>query len=344
MKKRVRYVKTDNGEEIKEETKVAAVYAVSDGQGNAVPVPYGFWYVGGNFSNGVIISDNESDKYDGQTDKTEYSYTTKLKGNQFVWIPCKTSEYKREAWKSENTELDKTTSKVELLQIEKYGGFYVGRYEAGLASDMIEDISQYNVYNKPQSKANLIPWNFLDWTHAKTNAESMYNKDNVSSGLITEIQWDVILNTMKNKEGLSDSDISDSSNWGNYVNNSIEYTGRKATATNNHGPGDTISKFEPEDGTSIKGVTGVYSENYRGDLLTTGASSVTEKYHIFDMAGNLQEWTEEDSQCTISSQNRVFRGGCLWNTAKKYGVTSRYTASINHYAAAVGFRVVLYIK
>ena len=66
MKKRVRYVKTDNGEEIKEETKVAAVYAVSDGQGNAVPVPYGFWYVGGNFSNGVIISDNESDKYDGK--------------------------------------------------------------------------------------------------------------------------------------------------------------------------------------------------------------------------------------------------------------------------------------
>ncbi len=344
LKKGVRYINTENGEEIKEETEVASVYAVSDGQGNAVPVPYGFWYVGGNFSNGVIISDNEDDKYDGKTDKTAYSYTTNLKGNQFVWIPCTISEYKKTNWNKEYGGWDDTTSGAELAQIEKYGGFYVGRYEAGLAIDMKEDTSTYNVYNTPQSKANLIPWDYIDWTHAKANAESMKNNDYVSSRLITGTQWDVILNTMKNKTEISEDDIMDSGTWGNHCNNIIEYTGRKATGHNNNGQSSTLSKFEPVDGTSTKGST-KNNPNNDGELLTTGASSVTEKYHIFDIAGNLWEWTEEDSHYATSGQRRVFRGGCFWNNSRDYCVAYRYgERAVSESDASIGFRVVLYIN
>ena len=73
--------------------KVATVYSVSVGNEETVPVPKGFYYVGGSIKSGVIISDNEADKYDGQTDKTTHEYATKLKGNQFVWIPCTIDEY-----------------------------------------------------------------------------------------------------------------------------------------------------------------------------------------------------------------------------------------------------------
>lgn len=241
-----RYISTSTGLEVTSATKVATVYAVSIGGGECVPVPYGFYYVGGNLDTGVIISDNEADKYDGTTDKTTYAYTTSLQGNQFVWIPCTTNSsdtskalYTKTSWGKQNAEWDTTTPKAEVQQIEKYDGFYVGRYEAGLASTITEFTTNqkhtgsnqvYNLDGVPQSKAGVVPWMFIDWTHSKANAESMYNNNYVSSGLITGTQWDVILNTLINKTDLTSTDMTNSSAWGNYMNNSISYTGRLARA------------------------------------------------------------------------------------------------------------------
>ena len=53
-----------------------------------------------------------------------------------MWVPCDTSNYVKKSWGKQNAEWDTTTPKPELTQIEKYGGFYVGRYEAGLASNI----------------------------------------------------------------------------------------------------------------------------------------------------------------------------------------------------------------
>ena len=343
-----RYISTSTGLEVTSVTKVASVYAVSIGGGECVPVPYGFYYVGGDLSNGVIISDNEADKYDGTTDKTTFAYTTSLVGNQFVWIPCTTSAYTKTSWGKQNAEWDTTTPKAEVQQIEKYGGFYVGRYEAGLASDMSEFTSTqqhtgsnqvYNVYKTPQSKAGLAPWNFVDWTHSKANAESMYNNNYVSSGLITGTQWDVILNTFKSKAGLSDSDITNSNGWGNYKNTAIAYTGRKATAyySSNYW-------YLPVFGSTETSTTTSYSDNH-GDLLTTGASDTTQKYHIFDIAGNLWEWTEEDSHYATSGQYRVFRGGCYNSASSDRPACYRDGVdTVSYTSFTLGFRAVLYIK
>ena len=343
-----RYISTSTGLEVTSVTKVASVYAVSIGGGECVPVPYGFYYVGGDLSNGVIISDNEADKYDGTTDKTTFAYTTSLVGNQFVWIPCTTSAYTKTSWGKQNAEWDTTTPKAEVQQIEKYGGFYVGRYEAGLASDMSEFTSTqqhtgsnqvYNVYKTPQSKAGLAPWNFVDWTHSKANAESMYNNNYVSSGLITGTQWDVILNKFKSKAGLSDSDITNSNGWGNYKNTAIAYTGRKATAyySSNYW-------YLPVFGSTETSTTTSYSDNH-GDLLTTGASDTTQKYHIFDIAGNLWEWTEEDSHYATSGQYRVFRGGCYNSASSDRPACYRDGVdTVSYTSFTLGFRAVLYIK
>ncbi len=56
----VKYIKTSDGTEVTELETVSTVYAISVGNGETVPVPYGFYYVGGTFNTGVVISDNES--------------------------------------------------------------------------------------------------------------------------------------------------------------------------------------------------------------------------------------------------------------------------------------------
>lgn len=47
----VKYIKTTDGTEVTTLETVATVYAISDGQGNTVPVPKGFYYVGGTMYN-----------------------------------------------------------------------------------------------------------------------------------------------------------------------------------------------------------------------------------------------------------------------------------------------------
>ena len=213
------------------------------GDGDTIPVPKGFYYVGGNLNTGVIISDEKDDEYDEKIDKTTYEYTTNLKGNQFVWIPWEVNNYRKTDWGVKNADYDTTTPDSELKKIEKYEGFYVGRYEAGLASEIKESTKQekstgtnsvYNLDGIPQSKAGLIPWMFINLTYAKQNSESMYDNDKyknyVSSALITGTQWDVILNTLINRTTLTSADMKNSINWGNFSNNSLLYKGRKAKA------------------------------------------------------------------------------------------------------------------
>ena len=77
------------------------VDAVLDDKKNIIPVPKNFYYVGGNLDNGVIISDDPADAYDGKVDKTAWEYTTNLVGNQFVWIPCTEEEYHKTDWGSQ---------------------------------------------------------------------------------------------------------------------------------------------------------------------------------------------------------------------------------------------------
>lgn len=100
-------VETKEGTTVIQGKTTANVYAVSDGQAQTVPVPYGFYYVGGTVESGVVISDNQNDrnKYKGQEDvPTGVAYNedgtvnkenNELQGNQFVWIPCLAEDYKK---------------------------------------------------------------------------------------------------------------------------------------------------------------------------------------------------------------------------------------------------------
>ena len=54
------------------------VTPIADGNGGTVPLPNGFYYVGGDISTGLVISDKQDDTMDASGTSM---------GNQFVWIP-----------------------------------------------------------------------------------------------------------------------------------------------------------------------------------------------------------------------------------------------------------------
>ena len=332
----VKYIKTTDGTEVTTLETVATVYAISDGQNNTVPVPNGFYYVGGNKKSGVVISDDERDKnkFAGKADvpagavynsdgtvKTENLSSEEqaqtLFGNQFVWIPCTVEDYKKcNIWNGttqtgttlQSTNWETKTNTSEKVQIKKYGGFYIGRYEAGtsnLTSSKIDfskgySTSDWNNTNfkaeyitsgKITTKAGEIPYYHADYETAQTMTQAMYDNNYVQSGLITGTMWDVTLNYLKSQ----DSTLNLASTpWGNYNNTPLANCKGRYIPTNiNNG---TTSDIQPNnDGTRHYGI------------MTTASSEDTKKNNIYDMAGNLWEWTEELAY-DMSNNYYVLRG------------------------------------
>ena len=151
--------------------------------------------------------------------------------------------------------------------VNENGGFYIGRYEASYEDGKVA--SKPSTSTRTSSDTSLkngMLWNYISQTDALTNAKSMYTSEEFTSSLLTGSAWDRTLGWL-NETGAKTSleIIADSSNWGNYAD-------------------DTFSNTE--------------------ELINTGEYSQTEANHIFDLAGNLWEWTTEAS----ITGSRVYRG------------------------------------
>lgn len=134
-------------------------------------------------------------------------------GNQFVWVPVDGTNVKYEKWLGNKnyqiTEISQVSDDTlpngidENDQITKYGGFYIGRYEAGIPKSMTEAINTAskdarNVSGIPIVAKNQVPWDFIDYTTSKTNAENMYTGSNLKSGLLTGKMWDTTMKWLEN--------------------------------------------------------------------------------------------------------------------------------------------------
>ena len=366
------YVSTEDGKTVTKEVKTASVIAVATGSGETVPVPNGFYYVGGNKATGVVISDNKDDqnKYagyeaDGTTAK---AVGVDLQGNQFVWIPCTIENYKKtnfgEAYA--NAGWDDQTTGVEETQIRKYGGFYIARYEAGLGDSGVSNPMQavtatknstYNwgwqsdIYTKekvsdaakPTSKANEIPWYHANYFTAVEMSKRMYASSNsVTSDLVTGTMWDVMVQYIA-----SSSEYTSSGAWGNYNDSSINLDRGYYTNVNSSGTTDGFKAVTSEQ------KTGTRASGYSYVLLSTGASDAAKRKNVYDVAGNLGELTTEASyvasyarysKTNFEVNSHVLRGGSFNGVYSSIPACFRnfvYVAGTN---TDIGYRVALYIK
>ncbi len=223
-----------------------------------------------------------------------------------------------------------------LKNIYTYGGFWIGRYEAGIEGS-IEDVSKARTAHtdikigqspKAISQKDAIPYNFIYCSEAQNLAKEMTPSSSYTSSLMFGIQWDLACKFLEVKSTLTTADInSDSTSWGNYSDIERTITGKKAKQSTNDGNSwKTITEIKPA----------------RGIILSTGASEETRKMNIYDFAGNEWEWTLEHA---ISNDNNLcaFRGGSYYNLGNGDSAAHRYNYNISESYSIIGFRTTFYV-
>ena len=302
---------------------------------NGVTIPKGFTVSGisteQKVDNGLVIYDIP----EGTTPDWSNPDSVKTKYNQFVWIPVEVkstdtensiANFYRSKWtanastggertkglSTDYTEpysydttnnYDQTNGIADQIaeltkSIYKYGGFYIGRYEAGSTTERTDSSSPKAEFVVQQDK---YPYNYIKWGKSMSDVSegavylcnNLYSKTNTNYGatsmLCTGANWDSMLDFIKD----SSHSITDSTTWGNYIDSETYTINRGKYAEFNH----TLENFQD--------VVNEYSkEKDKSILLTTGATERNCSRNIYDVAGNISEWTTE----SIYSRYRVSRG------------------------------------
>ena len=157
------------------------VTIIDGGNGTKVPLPNGFYYVGGDYDSGLVISDKQGD--------TMTASGVNM-GNQFVWIPV-SSEADLERTKFDETTGQPTTGlssdytepyangysteaeeyNTMKTQVLKYGGFYIGRFEAGVNSTTLR--ADATTAQTVVCKKGVAPYNRVPWGKAMNDASEL---------------------------------------------------------------------------------------------------------------------------------------------------------------------------
>ena len=191
------------------------VTPIADGNGGTVPLPNGFYYVGGDINTGLVISDKQND--------TMTASGTSM-GNQFVWIPVSgeadltrtefdengqpttrlSTDYTEPCASGYSTEASEyNTMRTQVL---KYGGFYIGRFEAGVNSTTLR--KEVTNAQTVVCKKGVAPYNYVPWGRSMSDASeisgksgavylaknfaSQHNYTSVTSTLTYGCEWDAM--------------------------------------------------------------------------------------------------------------------------------------------------------
>lgn len=97
-----------------------------------------------------------------------------------------------------------------IKSVEKYGGFYIGRYETG---NIVSNTETIPVVKKGATVANT----HINWYYHYLNTKKITAEENsVKCGMIWSCQWDRTVQWLVESGNKTMSEITDSRSWGNY--------------------------------------------------------------------------------------------------------------------------------
>ena len=309
----------------------------------------------GDLATGLVIKDSNDNEYVWvEVPTTIYDNTTynnngaKKPQNADEWekirdcLKAYTADYSSSSYK--DTDTDGTTYaddyKNMLKSVYTNGGFWIGRYEAGLEEGKNPRTSYVAISasDKAVIKPNMYPYNYVTRDEAQTLAQKMDYGD-CKGSLIFGIQWDLVLKYIETKNPAQKSNLlTNSTSIGNYYNSSFELKRGKFAKYNEL---SDWKAYNSEEKPTL--VTGSQkkeqSSNENGILLTTGATEATNLQNIYDIAGNVWEWTLE---FYTTSRPCVVRGGSYTSNGSGNPAKYRSVNDTNYYNADVGFHVGLW--
>ncbi len=225
-----------------------------------------------------------------------------------------------------------------LKSVYENGGFHIGKYEVGIKENNYRKFegttTVHPIEETPVIQRNKYVYNWVSTSQSQDLAEKLAIGGKQTS-LMFGIQWDLVLKYIETKgtnfEDLNQPTqyylIKDSSSWGNYYNMEFDVTNIEAEYSEDKG-----KKYFPIDSN--------YSKPFLDVLLTTGATERNSILGIYDLAGNVAEWTLEKSNVEDSCCSN--RGGSCYNSEGSTIVSICYSnnAYFNNYDG--GFRTALY--
>ena len=311
-------------------------------------IPAGFTVSGFNsekyISSGLVIYKGDLSEAAWTTGKDTSGNDIKRTYNQYVWIPCSESNYKRTEWGVEadgspaskaskdettlgsvtlsdydkgngitNDILNEIVNQIssEKNSVKKYGGFYIGRYEVGEGNV----ISQYK---EPSAS--------LKWSEAYENAKKIDVGNASVSYLSSSYARDTALNFIqKNSEFKTYASTRDNGSNGTDINENWQ---------------DKSVTYKDANGTQQTKAAGTATR------LPTGVT--TAKCNIYDMGGNVAEFTTElnpltngDNDATVVLRCVGYCGTDVWYTSP---AGYRWDASSGGASGRGGFRATLFIQ
>ena len=166
-------------------------------------------------------------------------------------------------------------------------------------------ISRYNISKssagKPQSVKGVMPWVNINFDDAKKVASTIEDNEAVKSHLTFGAEYDSVLKWFIKTEIKTLAEIAeDSTEWGNHWS----------------------------------------TENSPKEVVETGSREEWCANNIYDFAGNVDEWTQEQNKSSCC----VIRGGNYFNNGDNYPVAYRDYCNPDNGCSNTGFRATLYIK
>ena len=317
-------------------TKGDGEFKYKDKTGKTITIPSGFCVsqVKGEdeISKGLVIKNNNTDDRYVWVEVPKTIYDTAQSEKDYENIEKDMQEYAKDYradnysdnWYSgcgiENSTEYLNLKNRMLRSVYEKGGFWISQYEIGIATST-------GTSKNPRSKADMYPYTYVTCAQAQqlsTNMES----SNLTSSLLFGIQWDLTLKFIEENNGKTKNLIKENSTtWGNYQD--AIFTIYKGS-------------YSVDGGKNYTAVSQNYTKTnvVSNVLITTGATSRNCALNIYDLSGNVFEFTLEKT--SDSSNPCVIRGGYFGISGSVFSAYSHRYKAINGSAENCGFRTTLY--